>query len=162
MASSIRARRKNTGPLESSSAAKFLNSCGFDISVTTDITALKKLADIYNNSIGSFIDGIASVFGGKEVGKITYKEIGLVKFEEGGLANFTGPAWLDGTPSRPEYILNADQTERFFTLVDVLDSFKDKDASSSKSGDNYFEIEINVEKLENDYDVEKIEIIDEE
>jgi hypothetical protein len=28
-------------------------------------------------------------------------------FKTGGLADFTGPAWLDGTPSKPEYILNA-------------------------------------------------------
>jgi hypothetical protein len=29
------------------------------------------------------------------------------QYATGGLANFTGPAWLDGTPSRPEYVLNA-------------------------------------------------------
>ena len=28
-------------------------------------------------------------------------------YATGGLADFTGPAWLDGTPSRPEYVLNA-------------------------------------------------------
>lgn len=77
------------------------------------------------------------------------------KFKTGGLADFTGPAWLDGTPSRPEYILNAAQTERFFSLVDVLEGY-DKDKKPEKSGDNYFEIEINVEKLESDYDVEQV------
>jgi hypothetical protein len=76
-------------------------------------------------------------------------------FVTGGLADFTGPAWLDGTKSRPEYVLNADQTERFFSLVDVLEGY-DKDKKPKKSGDNYFEIEINVEKLENDYDVEQV------
>jgi hypothetical protein len=80
----------------------------------------------------------------------------LTGYKTGGLADFTGPAWLDGTKSRPEYILNADQTKRFFSLIDVLERFDDKDSSGSKSGDNYFDIEINVEKLENDYDVEKI------
>jgi hypothetical protein len=76
-------------------------------------------------------------------------------YETGGLADFTGPAWLDGTKSRPEYVLNADQTERFFALVDVLEGY-DKDAKTSKAGDNYFDIEINVEKLESDYDVEQV------
>jgi hypothetical protein len=81
---------------------------------------------------------------------------GLTGYETGGLADFTGPAWLDGTPSKPEYILNSAQTERFFSLVDVLERF-DSDAKSQKSsGDNYFDIEINVEKLENDYDVEQV------
>ena len=78
------------------------------------------------------------------------------QYKTGGLADFTGPAWLDGTPSRPEYILNADQTERFFSLIDVLESFDKTSNESQKQGDNYFEIEINVEKLENDYDIEKV------
>jgi hypothetical protein len=77
------------------------------------------------------------------------------QYKTGGIADFTGPAWLDGTPSRPEYVLNSAQTERFFSLVDVLENYKDKGGKSS-SGDNYFEIEINVEKLENDYDVEQV------
>ena len=76
-------------------------------------------------------------------------------YKTGGLADFTGPAWLDGTPSKPEYILNAAQTERFFSLVDILEGYDDK-KSSGKSGDNYFDIAINVEKLENDYDIEKV------
>jgi hypothetical protein len=77
------------------------------------------------------------------------------KYKTGGLADFTGPAWLDGTRSRPEYVLNADQTERFFSLIDVLEKYDANDTKKS-SGDNYFEIEINVEKLENDYDVEQV------
>jgi len=34
-------------------------------------------------------------------------------FKTGGLADFTGPAWLDGTPSAPELVLNATDTENF-------------------------------------------------
>jgi hypothetical protein len=72
------------------------------------------------------------------------------------LASFTGPAWLDGTPSRPEYVLNSEQTEKFFTLIDVLEGYNTKESQQKTSGDNYFDIEINVEKIDNDYDVEKI------
>jgi hypothetical protein len=78
----------------------------------------------------------------------------LRTYKTGGLANFTGPAWLDGTPSRPEYVLNAAQTERFFSLVDVLEGINKDKISGKTSGDNYFDIAINVDKLENDYDVE--------
>ena len=78
------------------------------------------------------------------------------RYKTGGLADFTGPAWLDGTPSRPEYILNAAQTERFFSLIDVLEGYDTKEKSSKSSGDNYFDININVEKIEDDYDVEQI------
>jgi hypothetical protein len=77
-------------------------------------------------------------------------------YATGGLANFTGPAWLDGTKSRPEYVLNADQTQRFFSLVDVLEGLDKDSGKSEKTGDSYFDININVEKLESDYDVEKI------
>jgi hypothetical protein len=77
-------------------------------------------------------------------------------FKTGGLADFTGPAWLDGTPSKPEYILNSAQTERFFSLIDVLENYKNDEKTSKSSGDNYFDINIQVEKLENDYDVEQI------
>lgn len=80
----------------------------------------------------------------------------LKGYKTGGLADFTGPAWLDGTPSRPEYILNAAQTERFFSLVDILEGYDTDKNNNKSSGDNYFDIEINVEKLENDYDVEKV------
>ena len=80
----------------------------------------------------------------------------LRKFKAGGLADFTGPAWLDGTPSKPEYILNADQTQKFFSLVDVLEGLNNSDGSARSGGDNYFDISINVEKLDSDYDVEQI------
>lgn len=78
-------------------------------------------------------------------------------YKTGGLADFTGPAWLDGTKSRPEYILNADQTKAFFTLVDVLGSLQTKDSKASQnSGDNTYDIDINVESIGSDYDVEQL------
>ena len=75
-------------------------------------------------------------------------------FATGGLSTQTGPAWLDGTPSNPEYVLNADQTKAFFNLVDTLTSSEGK--SGGVSGDNYFDIDINVDELANDYDVENV------
>jgi hypothetical protein len=79
------------------------------------------------------------------------------KYKTGGLADFTGPAWLDGTPSKPEYILNAEQTGRFFELIDVLGSF-DKIGKKNETdrGDNYYDIDINVENISDDYDVEQL------
>jgi hypothetical protein len=80
----------------------------------------------------------------------------LSTYKTGGLADFTGPAWLDGTPSRPEYVLNAAQTEKFFSLIDALEHYDTNSKNEKPSGDNYFDIEINVEKIEDDYDVEQI------
>jgi hypothetical protein len=80
----------------------------------------------------------------------------LNSYSTGGLADFTGPAWLDGTKSKPEYVLNSAQTEKFFSLIDILDHYDSDKQNSKKSGDSYFDININIEKLENDYDVEKM------
>ena len=41
-------------------------------------------------------------------------------YATGGLNTYTGPAWLDGTPSKPEYVLNSKQTEAFLALVQQL------------------------------------------
>lgn len=78
-------------------------------------------------------------------------------YKTGGLADFTGPAWLDGTKSKPEYILNADQTKAFFTLVDVLSGITSKGAQSTQNnGDSNYDIDINVESIGSDYDVEQL------
>lgn len=70
-------------------------------------------------------------------------------YKTGGLVDYTGPAWLDGTPQRPEFVLNADQTQAFMKLVDKL-------GSGAGAGDNYFDINIVVDELSSDYDVDKM------
>ena len=47
-------------------------------------------------------------------------DISYKKFKRGGIADFTGPAWLDGTPTKPERILNAEQTALFDNAVSAL------------------------------------------
>lgn len=108
-------------------------------------SALKK----FQTTAGIDADGI--------VGPQTRKAFQMKGFKTGGLASFTGPAWLDGTKSRPEYILSADQTKVFFTLVDVLSGWSvGENKSSEKSGDNTYDIDINVESIGSDYDVEQL------
>lgn len=41
----------------------------------------------------------------------------MLKYATGGLADFTGPAWLDGSKSRPEMVLNAKDTANILTAV---------------------------------------------
>lgn len=86
----------------------------------------------------------------------TYK-----KYKTGGLVDYTGPAWLDGTKSKPELVLNQAETKNFLTLKDVLSNFMDNTneligSNNNQSGDTNYEISINVEKLTNDYDVEQV------
>jgi hypothetical protein len=42
------------------------------------------------------------------------------KFEKGGLVNYTGPAWVDGTPDRPEAFLSSEDTERIGNAAKLL------------------------------------------
>lgn len=76
------------------------------------------------------------------------------KYATGGIADFTGPAWLDGTPSKPELILNAQDSKNFILLKDALSSISS--GTVAPSGDNYYDISINVDKLLSDYDVDQV------
>ena len=82
----------------------------------------------------------------------------IKKYAKGGLADFTGPAWLDGTKSRPEYILNTSQTKSFFTLVDTLESLKHKPSNNQTEnyGDTIYDIDINIETVKEEADVDML------
>lgn len=78
-------------------------------------------------------------------------------YKTGGLADFTGPAWLDGSKNKPELVLNARDTENFIVLKDVLSSLlHNTPVNNSNGGDNYFDITIQVEEISNDYDVDQM------
>ena len=82
----------------------------------------------------------------------------LSAYKTGGLATQTGLAWLDGTKSRPELVLNARDTENFIQLKDVLSDLLRGGSTTSNiptSGDNYFSITVQAE-IANDYDVERL------
>ena len=76
-----------------------------------------------------------------------------LKYATGGLNTTTGPAWLDGTKTAPEYVLNAEQTKAFLSLVNSLTSYS---ATSTPLGNNYYNVQIEVDQLANDYDVEQL------
>lgn len=83
------------------------------------------------------------------------------KYLSGGLADYTGPAWMDGTPSKPELVLNATDTKNFMALKDVLsDATKrgafSRDNISESQGDMVFDININVDEIASDYDVNQV------
>lgn len=82
-----------------------------------------------------------------------------VTYKKGGLANFTGPAWLDGTTSHPEMVLNARDTANFIQLKDVLSDVRRSAGAitpQNESTQNTFDININVDKIDSDYDVDQI------
>lgn len=58
----------------------------------------------------------------------------LYSYRSGGIADFTGAAWLDGTPSKPELVLNAKDTENFIALKDVLKHMSEQGVSVDNWG----------------------------
>lgn len=49
-----------------------------------------------------------------------FKKSDVKAYKTGGLADETGLAWLDGTKSKPEMVLNAKDTQNFIELTDIL------------------------------------------
>lgn len=91
------------------------------------------------------------------------KLVATKKFAQGGMVDFTGPAWVDGTKSRPEAFLNADDTKRIGEAAKLLSDLplldnprtQTNEISNTNIGDTTFEIHINVENISSDYDVDQ-------
>lgn len=82
----------------------------------------------------------------------------LLGFSKGGLVDFTGPAIVHGSTSKPEAFLSAEDTKNFAMLKDALNrSIKMSNISqmnpNSKAGD--CTIYITVDQISNDYDVDR-------
>ena len=111
------------------------------------------------------------------IGSVNANRLGLKKkYIEGGLVNYTGIAQVDGTPSRPEAFLNAEQTQllrnRLFGSSDSLLALANEivqqlhGASYSSNtlhqeennGINIqnVDVNVNVKQIANDYDVRTI------
>lgn len=82
------------------------------------------------------------------------------KYATGGLVNYTGPAWVDGTPTKPEAFLNAQDTQRIGEAAKILAQIPSLNGASenvsTNIGDTTIEIHINVESIESDYDVDQM------
>ncbi len=55
-------------------------------------------------------------------GRSNLKKYYYSAFKTGGLADYTGPAWVDGSPSKPEIVLNPRDTQNFIDLKDAMRS----------------------------------------
>jgi hypothetical protein len=66
----------------------------------------------------------------------------LPQYKTGGLVTKTGLAWLDGTSSRPEYVLNAQQTEDYMALQELVSERRAQSLTKPKKitlEDTFFE-----------------------
>jgi len=76
-------------------------------------------------------------------------------FKTGGIADFTGPAWLDGTKTAPEAVLNAAQTKAFMNIADNLDKLDAITQGNTNASVTISSIEFNVESMSSPEDGEK-------
>lgn len=89
---------------------------------------------------------------------------GIKAYKTGGLVTDTGLAWLDGTRANPEYVLNADITKLMFETLGHLQDIQSARKQVTNSvlsktqniGDTKIEININVDKIDSDYDVTQL------
>ena len=78
-------------------------------------------------------------------------------YASGGLVDSTGIAWLDGTKTSPEMVLNPQDTKNFIQLKDILANLKNNKIQTNEGNSNFnFEISIEVDKISSDYDVDKL------
>ena len=77
------------------------------------------------------------------------------KYKTGGMVYNTGPAWLDGTFSKPEAVLNAMQTKAFLSFTDDLAALRAEGAVSTSSSITIDSIAFNVESMSSVADGEK-------
>lgn len=100
------------------------------------------------------------VYEGEKVGDSYQFNDTPAKFAMGGLVNYTGPAWVDGSPTRPEAFLSAEDTRRIGEAAKLLSLSPFFNSSqtpvSSSVGDTSVEININVEQISSDYDVDQL------
>ena len=83
------------------------------------------------------------------------------KYATGGLNTSTGLAWLDGTSSEPEYVLNARQTDAFLRLSEVLPAMMQGGTNTSNTfGGVNLNLVMNVDQIASDYDVDEWGVTD--
>jgi len=117
------------------------------------------------------------------IAKSTYGTLSIDKdrlkpFAKGGKIDFTGPAWVDGTKSKPEYIFNHEQMEflksgltnnvnltntLLSSLSDALNGTANANTYNSINNSNdsniiisHAEVNVNVQEVADDYDARKI------
>lgn len=91
-----------------------------------------------------------------------FKLLGRNRFADGGLVNYTGPAWVDGSYSKPEAFLSAEDTARIGEAAKILadlpwlGSNPTQNITNNRGGDVAVEINLNIDKLTSDVDVDNM------
>lgn len=150
-------------------------SGGSDITLGLDPTSFKSVRSyMYNSStntmqvgfnrtaaeIGKFNSRQSKTIGGvkywynSSLG-VWFREQDLKKYAGGGFADFAGPAWLDGSPQKPEAVLDALQTKHFIDFTNTLDRMYGEQTGAMSNAITIDTISFNVESMSSPEDGEK-------
>lgn len=102
-------------------------------------------------------ENIATACRGNCSGSCSYAGRGLdrYKYATGGLVDYTGPAWVDGTKSRPEAFLNANQTSLIGSFAKSLERLSGTTSGSTFQGIGDCTIDITIGSIGKDYDIDQ-------
>ena len=123
----------------------------YNSSTTVMITDYKK-GEIFPVQIG-----LPNNNGGVDL--VWVQEKDLYQYKTGGLVDKTGPAWLDGTKSKPELVLNSKDTQNLLDTIKILRNADSLANSLNRSMSERMEARLNTEfkRLSNMMDIIKIE-----
>lgn len=83
-------------------------------------------------------------------------QVSGARYASGGLVDYTGPAWVDGTPGKPEAFLNANQTAMIAAFTaNLAKMVSGKFPSSNIEAGSNCEINIDIGSIGADYDIDQ-------
>ena len=134
-----------------------INALRSDMLNSLDSTIATGVAgDRIGREISTAIREFFQSYGSTDTDKELRDLFGSAVFASGGMASFTGPAWLDGTKSAPEAVLNAAQTKAFMNFANCIEKMNLQDSNGLGSNNiTISSIEFNVESMSSPEDGEK-------
>lgn len=102
----------------------FGDQAGYDSSTAAKAAAYNDIEAFFENLkiTEDSEDADASTINAKYEAYIAQakKTVAVTKYAAGGLVDYTGPAWVDGTVTQPELMLNASDTQKILQAVDFV------------------------------------------
>lgn len=98
------------------------------------VTVTLKYWDRNKTSINTMTESALSIINSGKHQLESKKADKVYGYATGGIADFTGPAWLDGTKSKPELVLSASDTQNILATVE---SVRKLDSSTLRLLNNY-------------------------
>lgn len=135
---------------------------------TQEYAAMQRMLTAALNSIKSELTpDYSSVSSGNQTVPSRNGKGTVSKYASGGLNTSTGPAWLDGTPQKPERILSPYQTELFEDMIATLHALKtinvptmpafgNDTVSHAQPALTFGDVIIQVDKLDDDTDYDEL------